>query len=129
MGANNNSDRRFLYGLELFNQREFFACHEVLESLWLKEPEPERQLTQGLIQIAVAYYHSLKGNQRGALKLMRRGRERLKLFLPESRGLLLSEFLSAVEQDLSAIAAGAYAQDLLIPRIKMFSPDRQSIFS
>jgi uncharacterized protein len=118
MGHDPPLDPRFLLGVELFNRREFFQCHEVLEDLWKEEKEPERQLTQGIIQIAVGYYHSLKGNLPGARKLLERGLARLKPFASECRKLQLTDFVSEVERDLSAISTEPSLEELLLPKIK-----------
>ncbi len=111
----------FWKGIELFNQREFFDCHEVLEDFWKEQPEPERQLTQGIIQIAVAYYHSLRGNRIGAKKLLIRGIPRVKIFLPEFKGLCLKEFIADVENDLQSLSDDDHDAVLLIPIIKSAS--------
>lgn len=70
----------FLQGVAQFNEREFFECHETLEHLWTHDRSPERELIQGIIQIAVGYYHHLRQNNVGALKLLRRGLERIKKY-------------------------------------------------
>lgn len=72
--------RDFLCGIAEFNEQRFYQCHETLEAVWKKQVDPERQFTQGLIQIAVAYYHQLRGNRPGARKLFTRGLARLSRF-------------------------------------------------
>jgi len=72
--------KEFLEGVEQFNKQEFFDCHETLEHLWMEDRSPERELIQGIIQIAVGYYHYLRGNRVGALKLLTRGLERIKKY-------------------------------------------------
>ncbi len=69
-----------LHGVEQFNNRQFFDCHETLEHLWMHDQSPERELIQGIIQIAVGYYHYLRDNRIGALKLLTRGLERIKKY-------------------------------------------------
>jgi uncharacterized protein len=64
-------------GIEQFNRREFFECHETLEAMWLAEPEPVRQLYQGVLQIGVGFYHLQRGNRKGGVKSLARGRNRL----------------------------------------------------
>src|SRR5215469_2093616 len=56
-----------------------FHAHEVLEAVWKAVPTPaaERDLWQGLAQIAVGLTHALRGNGRGAVALLRRGSDRL----------------------------------------------------
>jgi predicted metal-dependent hydrolase len=67
----------FWHGIELFNAQEFYDCHEVLEAVWREQVEPERTLTQGIIQIAVGLYHAGRDNFVGAEKLLVRGLSRL----------------------------------------------------
>jgi len=50
-----------------------FHAHEVLEDAWKGAPEPERPLWKGLAQLAVGLTHALRGNQPGAIALLRRG--------------------------------------------------------
>jgi len=70
----------FLRGLEQFNQQEFYDCHETLEDVWRHDESSEREMIQGIIQIAVGYYHCLRGNRAGAEKLLNRGLYRIKKF-------------------------------------------------
>lgn len=112
---------RMLEGVALFNKREFFECHEILEDLWKAQVEPEKQLTQGIIQIAVAYYHALRDNRVGALKLLKRGIPRVKPFLPEHKNLQLKPFIESVEQDMERIEAGRPASELILPNIEILA--------
>jgi uncharacterized protein len=50
-----------------------FRAHEVLEASWKAAPEAERELWQGLAQVAVGLTHAQRGNARGAVALLRRG--------------------------------------------------------
>ncbi len=50
-----------------------FHAHEVLEATWKAAPSAERDLWQGLAQIAVGLTHGRRGNARGAVNLLRRG--------------------------------------------------------
>jgi uncharacterized protein len=50
-----------------------FHAHEVLEAAWKTGPPGERDLWQGLAQIAVGLTHARRGNARGAITLLRRG--------------------------------------------------------
>jgi hypothetical protein len=55
-----------------------FHAHEVLEASWKSGPAGERDLWQGLAQIAVGLTHAHRGNARGAVTLLRRGVERVR---------------------------------------------------
>jgi uncharacterized protein len=54
-----------------------FHAHEVLEAAWRAAPAAERDLWQGLAQLAVGLTHALRGNAPGAVALLRRGAERI----------------------------------------------------
>lgn len=34
--------QQFWQGVEQFNTREFYACHDTLEALWMEATEPEK---------------------------------------------------------------------------------------
>jgi uncharacterized protein len=57
-----------------------FHAHEVLEASWKTGPEPERDLWQGLAQIAVGLTHARRGNAPGAVALLRRGAQRVRAY-------------------------------------------------
>ncbi len=60
---------------ELIDAGRPFHAHEVLEAAWKASAPPERALWRGLAQIAVGLTHALRGNERGAVALLRRGAE------------------------------------------------------
>ena len=49
----------YLRGIELFNHRYFWECHEMLEAIWhaVGHDTPQGQFLQGIIQVAAAYLH------------------------------------------------------------------------
>jgi hypothetical protein len=54
-----------------------FHAHEVFEAAWKSGPAEERELWQGLAQIAVGITHARRGNAVGAVALLRRGTRRV----------------------------------------------------
>ncbi len=90
-----------LEGVRLFNERAFFECHEVLEDAWRAETGPLRDLYQGLIKAAVAFYHAERGNPNGALKVMRSGLPQLRPYRTW-RGLDLEALVPELEGWLEA---------------------------
>jgi uncharacterized protein len=54
-----------------------FQAHEVLEAAWKLAPAEERDLWQGLAQLAVGLTHALRGNRSGAAALLARAADRL----------------------------------------------------
>jgi hypothetical protein len=84
-------------GLLLFNHHLFFEVHEVLEAQWLQETGEERRFLQGLIQIAVAFYHVGNNNLRGALSLLHDGVEKITPHQPAFLGVELRAFIANLE--------------------------------
>jgi uncharacterized protein len=54
-----------------------FHAHEVFEAAWKSGAPQERDLWQGLAQIAVGITHARRGNVTGAITLLRRGAQRV----------------------------------------------------
>lgn len=75
-------DRRYVHFVELFNEREFYEAHDVLEELWIETEGEERLFFQGLIQTAVALHHYMRGNYVGARSLERSADAKLTRFPP-----------------------------------------------
>ena len=86
-------DARLIRGIDLFNTRQFFECHEVLEALWLETRDRSRDFYKGLIQAAVAFYHWSRSNQPGAMSLYRSSSAYLKRYRPEWLGVDVEWFL------------------------------------
>lgn len=86
-------DPRYLKGVQLFNQHEFFACHDELEDLWTETLGPEREFYQGLIHAAVALFHFEGGNLGGARKMHDSASAYLSGYEPTSVGIDVTKFL------------------------------------
>lgn len=63
--------------VEEFDAGLYFECHDTLEEIWSGTRGPARDFLQGLIQVAVAYYHLSSGNAAGARSLFARALKRL----------------------------------------------------
>jgi uncharacterized protein len=63
-----------------------FHAHEVLEASWKTGPAAERDLWQGLAQIAVGLTHARRGNARGAVALLTRGAQRVRAYQAQGAG-------------------------------------------
>jgi predicted metal-dependent hydrolase len=114
-------------GVRLFNEQEFFACHDTLEELWTDTSGPERAFYQGLIQASVALFHFGEGNLGGARKMYESARGYLRPYQPRFQGLDVERFLADLRhcfQDLLAAPAGSYPAHVRlepqrIPRIEL----------
>jgi uncharacterized protein len=83
----------FWQGVEQFNQRQFYDCHDTLEALWMEAIDPERTFYQGLLQIAVALYHLGNQNLRGAIILLGEGMNRLRHYQPSFADIAVTPLL------------------------------------
>jgi len=97
----------FWQGVDEFNQREFYACHDTLEALWMEAFEPEKSFYQGILQIAVALYHLGNHNLRGATILMGEGINRLRRYAPSFAEVDVSDLLA---QSATLLATLQHAQ-------------------
>lgn len=56
-------------GLAAYERGDFFEAHELLEPAWMGTPDlPERAVLQGLIKVAAAYVHDVRGNPAGIIR-------------------------------------------------------------
>jgi predicted metal-dependent hydrolase len=56
-------------GLDAYRRGDFFLAHELMEPAWMGSDDPsERALVQGLIKLAAAEVHEVRGNPRGVAK-------------------------------------------------------------
>lgn len=102
----------FWQGIEQFNQREYYACHDTLEAIWFEASEPEKTFYQGILQIAVALYHLSNQNLRGAIILLGEGSNRLRRYLPDYAEINVA---ALVEQSVELLKTLQLAQPEQIP--------------
>jgi predicted metal-dependent hydrolase len=118
-------DPRLAEGVALFNAREFFACHDVLEEVW-SETLDDREFYQGLIHAAVALFHFGEGNLGGARKMAGSAMRYLQPYRPACRGVnvdrLIDDFQLCFAELLGPHAsypAGLSLDEQRIPVIQM----------
>lgn len=112
-------------GIRLFNEEEFFECHDVLEELWAETDGPEKKMIQGLIQAAISLFHFGNENFGGAKKLYITARKLLDVFPPDAMGIALDDFLVDYELCFRELLANTETypttvvlQDELVPKIR-----------
>jgi hypothetical protein len=65
-------------GLIAYAAGDFFEAHELLEPAWMGTDVPaDRALLQGLIKLAAAYVHDVRGNPAGIVRNLEGARARL----------------------------------------------------
>ncbi|MFI5265098.1 MAG: DUF309 domain-containing protein [Candidatus Kapaibacterium sp.] len=88
----------FFHGVELFNNKEFFDCHDAFEELWMEERGERRLFLQGLIQAAVGCHHLSNGNTSGAISQYMKSLDKLKKFPDDYLGLDMRSFRKEIER-------------------------------
>ena len=111
-------------GLRLFNEEDFFECHEVFEELWSESLGNDKKFLQGMIQAAVALFHFGNENFGGAKKLYTTAHQKLEVLGEQYMGIALARFLTDFEvcfQELLANTEGypttVALKDELVPKI------------
>jgi len=100
----------FARGVEQFNTGYYFECHDTLEELWSGLRGGQRDFFQGLIQVAVAFYHLGRGNQSGAASMLERALARFERYPDRYFGFDLAWHRKELEQRLAAIHDGRGAE-------------------
>ncbi|KDP31727.1 hypothetical protein JCGZ_14884 [Jatropha curcas] len=86
----------------LFNRREYYKCHDLLEALWIKAEDPNRTLLHGILQCAVGFHHLFNQNHKGAMLELGEGVCKLRKMNFESGPF------HQFEQDISAVLEFIY---------------------
>jgi hypothetical protein len=103
----------FHAGLEAYERGDFFEAHELLEPAWMGAADlGERELYQGLIKLAAAYVHAVRGNPAGMARNLDGARERLAAAaadpdvrpLARGAGLDLPSLVADIDGRLSELA-------------------------
>ncbi len=107
------ADRRtaaVVAGLRAYAAGDFFEAHELMEPAWMGTDDPaERDLIQGLIKLAAADVHGVRGNPRGVARNLEGARDRLRR-VPDGDAIAdlrfdLRGLLDAIDLRLADLAA------------------------
>lgn len=96
-------DESLRYAQELIDSGRPFHAHEVLEASWKAAPDAERDLWQGLAQLAVGLTHLLRGNRVGARSLLERGADRICRYPEAPYGIDISGLIEWSDRVVSAL--------------------------
>jgi uncharacterized protein len=89
----NDVPLEWLQGIDEFNTKKYYACHDTLEALWMDSIDPDKKFYQGVLQIAVACYHLHNRNWRGAVTLLGEGVGRLPYYQPVYAGIDVAKLI------------------------------------
>ena len=103
----NGISERFRKGINLFNSHSFYECHDVLEDVWFDVRGSSRRFYQGLIHLAVGFYHiTVRKNPKGAVSQLSKGIEKLSDYRPGYQGVELDSLLKEIEMCRDIIKNG-----------------------
>lgn len=109
-------------GLDAYDRGDFFAAHELLEPAWMGTDDPgERAFLQGLIKLAAAYVHDVRGNKAGIVKNLTGARSWLiegSVAEPRRGGLDLAVLIAQVDRRLADLVAHPKGPNLGPPVLK-----------
>ncbi|MFM7312720.1 MAG: DUF309 domain-containing protein [Cyanobium sp.] len=112
------ADPRLEAAISLFNQGEWYACHDGFEALWHETQGPCRPVLQGLLQVAVSQLHLERGNLRGATVLMGEGLGRLEPCGERGLGVELTPLRQSLRQWLDTLQQGERTDELQPPHLQ-----------
>ena len=100
----------FEAALAAYERGDFFEAHELLEPAWMGSADlAERDLDQGLIKLAAAFVHGVRGNARGIERNLSGARERLAAAIGTSAetasGLDVAALVAAIDERLARLVA------------------------
>lgn len=81
-----------------FNNERFWECHEVLEGVWKKTYEGEKDLVQGIILVAAALVHYQKDENEICISIMKRAMEKLVTATGKYHKIDVDEFKKTVSE-------------------------------
>ena len=109
-------------GLAAYDRGDYFEAHELLEPAWMGTDDlAERALLQGLIKLAAAYVHSVRGNPAGIARNLEGARSRLEEAREDGRhtaGLDLNALLHDIDARLGQLAADPDHQPAPAPDLR-----------
>ena len=112
------ADPRLGEAIALFNNAEWYACHDGFEELWHETAGPMRPVLQGILQVAVAHLHLERGNLRGATILLGEGLGRLQNAGPDALGVDLQVLRDQAQARLQALQHGDDPERLPCPVLR-----------
>ena len=89
--------RELIKGLEQHNTGKYFACHETLEDIWMDKGGDLRRFLQGLIHVAVGFYHLRDSNYVGAYRQLDKANRKLSDYAAAEVGINVPKILSSLK--------------------------------
>ena len=114
------NDSRFEIGMKLFNSCQWYKSHDIFEEIWHETSGPQRQILQGILQVAVAQVHLENGNMNGATILYGEALGRLKRSKSDSLKLDIENLCECVTKRLKLLQKGKDLSNCSLPVLYFF---------
>ena len=115
-------EHKFIKGVELFNQREWYLAHDLFEEIWHNINGLERITIQSILLIAVAELHLENGNLSGAVILYGEGFGRIVNNNLPNLGIDINRFSMDVEEKFRTLQNGGDLEEMKYPTLIKISP-------
>jgi hypothetical protein len=95
----------------LFNRREYFACHEILEEIWRDSAEADKPFYEGLIRFSTGLH--LRFNRRapqGAINLLTQGLMRIENYRPVHQEIDVARLYDEIDAHLNDLKSSKSTQ-------------------
>ncbi|MCP8616749.1 DUF309 domain-containing protein [Salirhabdus salicampi] len=106
------------YLVHFHGTRDYFECHEILEDRWKEElPLDRESIWVAFIQLAVSLYHHRRGNINGALRLIKKAKQKFIKHekIIEQYGLDKQKLLLILDQTEEDIMNGNPYKSVFLP--------------
>ena len=113
-------DARLREGIRLFNEQQFFECHEILEPYFQETEAPNKPFLEGLIQLAAAFrlYREF-GEIKGPVRMVHQALVRFENYQPSFLEICVNELSQAAEAWARAAENAADRVSSALPKIKL----------
>ena len=96
--------KRFKEAISIFNNGEFYKCHDLLEDIWYEVRDDSRNFYQGLIHLAVGLHHlTVKKNVTGGIAQLDKAVKKLTPYRPQFEGVELEKIITKIKRIIAAI--------------------------
>ena len=100
-------------GVLAFNEKNFYDAHEYWEELWVNHKLKDAKFIQGLIQLAVSYFHLFNQNLNGARSMIRKSIGKF-----DSFGIIRGIDVAALVDEMKLVASHLNSIEETTQRIK-----------
>jgi predicted metal-dependent hydrolase len=109
--------------IALFNRREYFNCHQVLEEIWQQAVEEDKTFYEALIRFATGLHLRFhrRGTQ-GAINLLTQGMMQIENYRPTYHGINVARLYEEIDTHVSDLKSAkspepGFLERWRVPRI------------